>query len=141
MRESEFTPGPWGFHAESGRVFRADGDVEPTIAWVEQENTSDERAAADGALIAAAPDLYEALDEGDAAWAEAMILIAAKPHDNDRARLAAERLHAWNDKRKAALRKAGKQFCATCNADDPPHAPGCAAHSPGSPQTDCMEQP
>jgi hypothetical protein len=77
-------------------------------------------------LIAAARDLYEVADEGEAAWAEAMILIAVKPHDNERARLAADRLHAWNDKRRAALRKAGKQFCATCNADDPPHAPGCA---------------
>jgi hypothetical protein len=55
------TPGPWACEQETGRVYFADGDVEPTIAFVTLENTSSGQSRADAQLIAAAPELREAI--------------------------------------------------------------------------------
>jgi hypothetical protein len=42
------------------RIYHADGEIEPTIAYVERENTSPERARADGYLLAASRKLLAA---------------------------------------------------------------------------------
>jgi hypothetical protein len=54
------TPEPWDYDQDTGRIYRADGDVEPTIAWVELENTAADQSKADGHLLAAAPRLLAA---------------------------------------------------------------------------------
>lgn len=54
------TPAPWAYEEETGRVYFADGEVEPTIAFLDLENTSPVRAKADGHLIVAAPTLLAA---------------------------------------------------------------------------------
>ncbi len=63
MTQITHTPGPWGFDRATGEVFYDDGDVTPLIASVahDSETVSFEQACADMALIAAAPDLLEAL--------------------------------------------------------------------------------
>ncbi len=63
---AEHTPGPWAYEEETGRIYRADGDVAPTIAFVELDNTSPEQAKADGHLLAASLKLQEALREAQA---------------------------------------------------------------------------
>ena len=55
------TPGPWACEQETGRIYFADGDVEPTIAFVTLENASSEQSRADAQLISAAPVLREAI--------------------------------------------------------------------------------
>jgi len=55
------TPGPWKYEHASGAIYYDDGDVEPLIASTNLESVSVEQGDADGHLIAAAPDLYEAL--------------------------------------------------------------------------------
>lgn len=54
---SKYTPGPWRVGLD-GR-FILDGDT--YIAEVLQRKTSDEETAANAALLAAAPELFEAL--------------------------------------------------------------------------------
>jgi len=49
------TPVPWAYDENDARIYYADSDVEPTIAYIERDNTSPERVKADGYLIAAAP--------------------------------------------------------------------------------------
>lgn len=56
------TPCPWAYEPTSGAIYFADGDVEPVIAGINQDNTSEEQADADGVLLAAAPALLEELD-------------------------------------------------------------------------------
>ena len=63
---AKHTPGPWAYEEETGRIYRADGDVEPTIAFVELDNTPPEQAKADGHLLAASLKLREALREAQA---------------------------------------------------------------------------
>lgn len=58
---AKHTPAPWAYDKETGRIYHADGDVEPTVAVVDLENTSPEQAKADGCLIAAAPRMLAAL--------------------------------------------------------------------------------
>jgi hypothetical protein len=58
---AKHTPQPWAYEEETGRVYHADGDVEPTVAVVDLDNTSPEQAKADGCLIAAAPKALAAL--------------------------------------------------------------------------------
>lgn len=60
MSEMKHTPGPWAYEPTNGAIYFADGDVEPIIAGINQDNTSEEQADADGRLIAAAPDLVAA---------------------------------------------------------------------------------
>ncbi len=55
------TPGPWAFDSASGEVSHDDGDVFPLIAFVDMENTTEDQGVADGHLIAAAPELLNAL--------------------------------------------------------------------------------
>lgn len=55
---SKRTPGPWAYERTSGAIYYADGDVEPVIAGINQDGTSEKQADADGYLIAASPDLY-----------------------------------------------------------------------------------
>jgi hypothetical protein len=57
---AKHTPMPWAYEEETGRIYFADGDVEPTIAVVDLENSSPGQAKADGNLIAAAPKLLSA---------------------------------------------------------------------------------
>lgn len=64
------TPGPWRYDVESEAVFYDDGNICPNIAFL-NENTSGEQNLADARLIAAAPDLLEAL--------RAVDLFSAKP--------------------------------------------------------------
>ncbi len=59
--QGKHTPGPWAYEPTSGAIYYADGDVEPEIAVIDQDNMSSEQADADGRLIAAAPDLLAAL--------------------------------------------------------------------------------
>jgi hypothetical protein len=61
MTNTAHTPAPWGFEEETGRIYFADGDIEPTVAVVDLENTSPQQSGADGRLIAAAPKLLAAL--------------------------------------------------------------------------------
>jgi hypothetical protein len=55
------TPGPWGYEPTSGAIYYADGDVEPVIAGINQDGTSEEQADADGRLIAASPTMADAI--------------------------------------------------------------------------------
>jgi len=77
MSETKFTPGPWKIGAyESGRMAVDGANGEEVTGYIDIE---------DAHLIAAAPDLYNALEE--------VIRISDRKHD------------AW-DKAKAALAKA-----------------------------------
>jgi hypothetical protein len=58
---SPHTPEPWAYDEDDARIYHADGDVEPTIAYIERENTSTERVKADGYLIAAARKMLDTL--------------------------------------------------------------------------------
>jgi hypothetical protein len=60
MTNTQHTARPWAYDEDDARIYYADGHVEPTIAYIERENTSPERARADGYLLAAAPQLLEA---------------------------------------------------------------------------------
>jgi hypothetical protein len=67
---AKWTPGPWAYDRDSAAVYFDDGDVNPTICFVERDNAEDAQTDADGHLIAAAPDLYAALDDLLAVYAE-----------------------------------------------------------------------
>lgn len=56
-----YTPAPWAYEPTSGAIYYKDGDVEPLIASTNLECVSEEQGDADGRLIAAAPELLEAL--------------------------------------------------------------------------------
>lgn len=58
---SKHTPTPWGYR--SGEVYANDGDVNPVIAYIERDTTSDEQADADGELIVRAVNSHAALVE------------------------------------------------------------------------------
>ena len=58
--DNRHTPRPWAYDEATGRIYHSDGDVEPTIAFVDLENTTPEQAKADGRLLAAAPELLAA---------------------------------------------------------------------------------
>jgi hypothetical protein len=62
--ETKFTPGPWMFAEGNHRVFTPDGsdDVAFATASFERGRTYGEMVA-NARLIAAAPDLYAALDD------------------------------------------------------------------------------
>ena len=55
------TPAPWAYEPSSGAIYYADNDVEPVIAGINQDNTSEEQADEDGYLLAAAPEMLAAL--------------------------------------------------------------------------------
>ena len=59
----QHTPGPWIYDKETGEVFTDEKYVQPRVAQVDLDNVTDiEQGHADGCLIAAAPDLLEALE-------------------------------------------------------------------------------
>jgi len=58
--QSPHTPDPWAYDEDDARIFYADGDVEPTIAYVERENAPPERIKADGCILAASLKLLAA---------------------------------------------------------------------------------
>ena len=60
---SKHTPGPWRYHAEDNGIYMdMDDECGPQIAEVTSENCdTDDQVHGDGLLIAAAPDLLEAL--------------------------------------------------------------------------------
>jgi hypothetical protein len=60
MTKAQHTPAPWAYDEDDARIYHADGDVDPTIAYIERENTSPERVKADGNLIRTAPKLLAA---------------------------------------------------------------------------------
>lgn len=60
MSEAKFTPGPWR-HVGFGALYLIKGDEAPDIAVVQPRTAVAGRALANARLIAAAPDLYEAL--------------------------------------------------------------------------------
>lgn len=77
------TPGPWAYDAPWGRIFYNDDEGSaafPSIAWIETDNTSTEQAAADAALIAAAPDLLHACQT-----ALAFVLVCIREGQKDAA--------------------------------------------------------
>ena len=55
-----YTPAPWSFDEDDARIYYDDGNVQPTIAYVEREGVAPEQVKADGYLLAAAPQLLEA---------------------------------------------------------------------------------
>ena len=57
LAAGEHTPGPWHANESTGEISFADGDVQPGIAQVRCDNTSDGQFIADCRLIAAAPDM------------------------------------------------------------------------------------
>jgi len=59
MAESKFTPGPWRVSAVRDKVFVGDGSV--PLAIVNNVLVPPAMAAANGRLMAAAPDMYGAL--------------------------------------------------------------------------------
>lgn len=64
MSETKFTPGPWTTHAEDLRGGRYYVVAMPTDeSWDSIDLREDENGEANAALIAAAPELYEALRE------------------------------------------------------------------------------
>jgi len=91
MTDTTYTPGPWACEEETGRIYFADGDVEPTVAVVDLENTSPGQSKADARLIAAAPaqamilDLAQqgliTLQEGEAEFGGVMYWFDARQPD------------------------------------------------------------
>jgi len=61
-RETKWTPGPWRYDVQDGEVNgRPDASVLVTDLDVSSSVDDDDERDANGRLIAAAPDLYEAL--------------------------------------------------------------------------------
>ena len=60
--ETGHTPAPWAYDPASGKIYYADGDVEPVVATVNWDNDSQEQADADGYVLAAAPEMFAALE-------------------------------------------------------------------------------
>src|SRR5580698_55906 len=58
---SPHTPEPWAYDEDDARIYHADGDVQPTIAYVERDGVAPEQVKADGYLLAAAPHQNAAL--------------------------------------------------------------------------------
>jgi len=54
------TPMEWAFDEDDARIYYDDGNVQPTIAYVERDGVAPEQVKADGYLLAAAPKLLRA---------------------------------------------------------------------------------
>jgi len=61
MTEAQHTPEPWAFDEDDARIYHDDGDVQPTIAYVERDNCAPERVKADGYLLAASRTMFDKL--------------------------------------------------------------------------------
>ncbi len=57
MENTRHTPASWFYDEDDARIYCDDGNVRPTIAYVEKEGVAPEQVKADGLLIAAAPAL------------------------------------------------------------------------------------
>lgn len=57
MTKAQCTPMEWAYDEDDGRIYYDDGNVQPTIAYVEREGVAPEQVKADGYLIAAAHNL------------------------------------------------------------------------------------
>ena len=57
MSKAQHTPMEWVFDEDDSRIYYDDGDVQPTIAYIEREDVAPEQVKADGYLLAAAPVL------------------------------------------------------------------------------------
>lgn len=55
------TPTPRAYEQSSGAIYYADGDVEPVIAGINQDGTSEEQADADGFQIVLAVNCHDGL--------------------------------------------------------------------------------
>lgn len=87
---SKHTPGPWryGRHIDGYRSIDADGwNSLALVIEFDEDDNADPEGIANAFLIAAAPDLYEALEElldiegpqpGTAAWADKTRALIAK---------------------------------------------------------------
>ena len=58
MSKPQYTPEPWAYDEDDARIYYADDDVEPTIAYVEREDIAPERVRADGYLLSSAAALF-----------------------------------------------------------------------------------
>lgn len=56
-----YTPNPWSYDEDDARIYYDDGDVQPTIAYVERDGVAPEQVKADGYLLACAPAMLAAL--------------------------------------------------------------------------------
>lgn len=64
--DAKHTPGPWALDRENMEVFYDDKDVCPLVATLANDWVSEEQCAADGLLIAAAPEMLIELVEVEA---------------------------------------------------------------------------
>jgi hypothetical protein len=55
--QPRYTPNPWTYDEDDARIYYDDGNVQPTIAYVEREGVAPEQVKADGYLLAASPHL------------------------------------------------------------------------------------
>ena len=55
------SPHPWAFDEDDTRIYHDDGDVQPTIAYIERDGVAPEQVKADGYLLASPLDLLEPL--------------------------------------------------------------------------------
>lgn len=60
QREAKHTPMEWAYDEDDARIYYDDGNVQPTIAYVEREGVAPEQVKADGYLLATAPQLLKA---------------------------------------------------------------------------------
>ena len=58
LMEPKFTPGPWAYELTTERIFAPRRDL---ICWMKPSSTNPNKAAHNGNLISAAPEMYEAL--------------------------------------------------------------------------------
>lgn len=55
MTKPQHTPMNWSYDEDDARIYYDDGDVQPTIAYVERDGVAPEQVKADGYLLASAP--------------------------------------------------------------------------------------
>ena len=54
---TKHTPMEWAYDEDDARIYYDDGNVQPTIAYVERDGVAPEQVKADGYLLAGAPGL------------------------------------------------------------------------------------
>jgi hypothetical protein len=57
----QHTPMEWAYDEDAARIYYDDGDVQPTIAYVERDGVAPEQVKADGYLLAASRSMYDKL--------------------------------------------------------------------------------
>lgn len=106
MTDTKFTPGPWGIEETRDHlwigVILSNGKPDPIVTYVDHgpdfTTEADATGKANAHLIAAAPELYEALDElfdlltsGHSSWDDAYDNLPDKQFKKIRAALAKAR--------------------------------------------------